>query len=99
MTNTYKSTSKHIGLAIAKRRTELAMTQDQVAEKLGIGYEAVSRIERGISEPTVSRLFELADVFECGIEELLAESSPRAEDQSKRIAAMLNQLSEQDREM
>jgi len=91
--------AEQIGRSIAKRRLTANLTQDQVAESLGIGYEAVSRMERGITIPTIIRLAELAEIFSCGIEELIIESSTRAEDQSEQIRNMLTQLNNEDRKM
>jgi len=42
--------------AKAKQRLESGLTQEQVAEMLGTGNEAVSRMERGPVMPTVARL-------------------------------------------
>jgi transcriptional regulator with XRE-family HTH domain len=73
------------------------MTQEYVAERLGVGYEAVSRIERGAIMPTIGKLVQLAGVFNCPIEELLAESSNRATDQGAVLSKMIQGLSETDR--
>lgn len=91
--------AKAIGRTIAKKRQELDMTQEFVAEQLDIGYEAVSRIERGAVMPTVARLIEFAEVFECRVDELLLESSPRPADQASRIESILAKLSESDRRL
>ncbi len=99
MTKHNQNLAKQIGRCIAKRRQAANLTQHQVAECLGIGYEAVSRMERGVSIPTVIRLAELADVFNCGIQELIIESSTRVEDQSEQIRSMLIQLNDEDRKM
>lgn len=99
MTNTKKLNAELIGKCIAKRRLAANLTQENVAEKLGIGYEAVSRIERGKSIPTVIRLVELAEIFGCGIQELLTESSTRPDDQAEKIKQMLSELNSKDREM
>jgi transcriptional regulator with XRE-family HTH domain len=45
--------AKIVGLAIARQRMLRGLTQEQVAEQLGIGGEAVSRIERGIVMPNI----------------------------------------------
>lgn len=37
------------GLKIAYRRKSLGMTQEQLAEKLGLSFQAVSNWERGVS--------------------------------------------------
>lgn len=91
--------AEKIGQCIAKRRLAANLTQDQVAEKLGIGYEAISRMERGKSIPTIIRLAELAEIFGCGIQELLVESSSRPEDQAAQIKNMLVELNYEDREI
>lgn len=69
------------------------------AERLGVGSEAVSRIERGVVIPTVLRLLELASVFDCEAAELLNESSSRVTDQASRISQLLGGLSETDRQL
>ena len=53
--------NKRIGKAIAKQRQQSGYTQEQVAEMLEIGNEAVSRMERGLITPNVVRLIELAE--------------------------------------
>ena len=99
MTNSKKYLAEQIGKCIAKRRLAVGLTQDQVAEKLGIGYEAVSRMERGVTIPTVIRLADLAEVFGCGIQELLIESSDRPDEQAEQIKNMLAKLNSEDRNM
>lgn len=98
-TNTRKLNADLIGRCIAKRRLTANLTQEQVAEKLGVGYEAVSRMERGKSIPTVIRLVELAEIFGCEIQELLTEFSTRPDDQAAQIKKMLTELNLKDREM
>ena len=89
--------SKQVGLTIAKYRQQSGLTQNEVAEKLNIGYEAVSRMERGIVMPTVERLVELAEIFDCEAADLLTQSSNRIEDQTAQIKSLLSDLGEQDR--
>lgn len=88
-----------IGQCIAKRRQAAGFTQGQVGEALGIGLEAVSRIERGLTIPTVVRLAELAEIFGCGIDALVIETSERSSDQAEHIATLLSTLSKKDRAM
>ena len=89
--------SKQVGLTIAKYRQQSGLTQNEVAEKLNIGYEAVSRLERGIVMPTVERLVELAEIFNCEAADLLTQSSNRIEDQSAQIKSLLSILEDSDR--
>ncbi|MDP9154398.1 MAG: helix-turn-helix domain-containing protein [Pseudomonadota bacterium] len=88
-----------VGRAIARNRIAASLTQEQVAEQLGIGNEAVSRIERGIVMPNVARLVELADIFNCGIADLLTEVSSRSSDQASYLTRLLTRLSSKDREL
>ncbi|MEW6343168.1 MAG: helix-turn-helix transcriptional regulator [Pseudomonadota bacterium] len=88
-----------VGRAIAKQRIASELTQENVAELLGIGLEAVSRMERGVVIPTVVRLFELADIFECEAADLLTEASIRSSDQASHLNRVLSQLSAADRTM
>nr|WP_294839844.1 helix-turn-helix transcriptional regulator [uncultured Methylotenera sp.] len=99
MTKSKKYLAEQIGQCIAKRRLAAGFTQHQVAEKLGIGYEAVSRMERGVTIPTVIRLADLAEIFGCGIQELLIESSDRPDEQAEQIKNMLAKLNSEDRNM
>jgi transcriptional regulator with XRE-family HTH domain len=88
-----------VGKAIAARRADAGLSQEKVAEALGITREAVSRIETGVAVPTVVRLAELAEIFECGIEDLLADASSRKIDQVRRIMDLLDGVSSEKREL
>lgn len=89
--------AREIGKAIAKKRGAAGFTQEQVAEQLGIGLEAVSRMERGLVVPTVARLAELADIFECNVADLLTLASNRANDQALHLSRTLAKLNASDR--
>ncbi|OWG15114.1 hypothetical protein KDK82_4362 [Delftia sp. K82] len=97
--NQHRELFKSIGRTLAQRREAKGMTQDQVSEALQIGTEAVSRMERGLTMPTVQRLAELAEIYDCGIDELLIASSVRTNDQAELIAKILQTLPEADRAM
>ena len=88
-----------VGRAISKQRVRSGLTQEAVAERLGIGNEAVSRIERGVVMPNISRLAELAEIFGCEASELLSEVSPLIGDQASRISHLLAPLDQPDRQL
>lgn len=88
-----------IGRAIAKQRVRSQLTQEEVAERLGIGNEAVSRIERGRVIPNIVRLIELAEIFNCEAAELLGQASFHVDDQSKRIKQLIAPLKQNDRQL
>lgn len=99
MTSNYTEIAKRVAESIKLCRERTGLSQDQVGERLEIGAEAVSRIERGISVPTLVRLAELADIFKCPIEDLLGTSSTRAVDQADYIAQLIATLPTEDRTM
>jgi len=91
--------NKKIGKTVARKRKVAGFTQEEVAERLGIGNEAFSRIERGIVSPGIFKLYELADMFECGIETFLVEGSRRPSDQSEHLTKLMGALSAPDRQL
>jgi transcriptional regulator with XRE-family HTH domain len=95
----YSEIATRVADSIKTCREKSGLTQDQVGELLEIGAEAVSRIERGISVPTLTRLAELADVFQCPIEDLLGSSSNRSADQAEYISKLISALPTDDRTM
>lgn len=62
---------KQIGLFIRDRRLALGLTQQQLADKLGITDKAVSKWERGLSLPDVSLLIPLGKELGVTVTELL----------------------------
>ena len=84
--------AKSVGKAIGRQRQQAGLTQDQVAEHLDIGMEAVSRMERGKVVPTVVRLAELAQLFECELADFLRETSNRPTEQGIVLSQQLAKL-------
>ena len=56
---------------IKNRREELKLSQEYVAEQLGLSRQAVSKWETGQSEPTASNLIQLAEILEISLSELI----------------------------
>lgn len=64
---------KTLGEALKQHREDRKMTQDFVAEAIGVSRQAVSKWENGISDPSTSNLIALAKLFEISAEDLLGE--------------------------
>lgn len=62
---------KKIGLFIRKLRKEKGLTQERLAEKLGVTNRSISRWENGVNMPDLDLLIELADYFDVSIDDLL----------------------------
>lgn len=54
-----------IGERIKEARTDLKLSQESLGKRLGVSREAVSQWERGDSEPTPSRVVEIAQALNC----------------------------------
>lgn len=86
-----------IGSTIAKHRKAVGLTQAQLAERLDLSLDAVSRLERGNIGLTVERLIELAEIFGCETADLLNEGSTRVRDQARELENLLLELAEDER--
>ncbi|MDD6037603.1 MAG: helix-turn-helix transcriptional regulator [bacterium] len=65
--------AKSLGAVIKQHRMECQMTQEFVAEALGVSRQAVSKWESGASDPSTSNLAALAKLYGTTAEELLRE--------------------------
>ena len=67
------SIKKSLGEVLKQHREECKMTQEFVAESIGVSRQAVSKWETGASDPSASNLLTLAKLFNTTAEELLRE--------------------------
>ena len=67
--------NESIGSIIMRLRKEHGMTQDQLANALGITFQAVSKWENGVSSPDISTLPLLADLFGVSVDQLLGRET------------------------
>lgn len=68
-----------IGDRIKYHRKRLGLTQEQLAEHMGISAQAVSKWENNLSCPDISVLPELADLFGISVDELLGKAAAEKE--------------------
>lgn len=66
--------AKTLGEVIKHRRMDCKMTQEFVAETLGVSRQAVSKWESGVSDPSTTNLMALAKLFGVKAEDLLNEA-------------------------
>jgi len=76
----------HVGKRIRHRRWMVGMTQQQLADKVGIKFQQVQKYETGMNRVSASRLWSIADALEVSIdfffEGLEADGSLEARDDS-----------------
>jgi transcriptional regulator with XRE-family HTH domain len=57
-----------VGARLRQRRLELAMSQEELADILGITFQQVQKYEKGANRIAASRLFDLAAALDMPIE-------------------------------
>ena len=65
-----------MGNRIKILREQQGLSQEQLAEGLGVSFQAVSSWERGLSLPDISRLTEIANALQTSIAQLMGEALP-----------------------
>ncbi|MBE6731609.1 MAG: helix-turn-helix transcriptional regulator [Ruminococcaceae bacterium] len=66
---------KSLGQTLKEHRNNCKMTQEFVAESLGVSRQAVSKWESGVSDPSTSNLLALCKLYGISPEELLKNIS------------------------
>ncbi|MCX4162776.1 MULTISPECIES: helix-turn-helix domain-containing protein [Paraburkholderia] len=92
-----KKLARQIGDALARERARRGYTQEQVADRLDVTVETISRFERGAVLPTLTRLVELANVYAVSVSDLLRRGSTRPTDVAEELAHVLSLLTDADR--
>jgi transcriptional regulator with XRE-family HTH domain len=74
----YARLKQHFGTAIRQLRTEKAVSQQIMADHCDLERAYVSRLERGISEPSLSTVFKISEYFGMTPSDLVATVSSLA---------------------
>lgn len=84
----------NIGKVIFLHRKEKSMTQEQLAEKLGVSVPAVSKWETNVSMPDITLLGPIARIFNITIDNLLSFQKELTEDEINQIMTTIREKSE-----
>lgn len=88
--------AREVGASIKARRVELGLSQDQLAELLDVGPEAISRMERGTVSLTIPKLVELANALKSPVEAFLPGASGSVQSGAQQVGLMLQNLDKRD---
>ena len=69
-----------IGERIKKARRVCGMTQEILAEKLGVSIGYVSQVERGITKISLDLLAAISTILSCDIASLITDSAINSQD-------------------
>lgn len=82
----------HVGKRIRHRRWLVGMTQQQLAERVGIKFQQIQKYETGANRVSASRLWDIADALEVPVsfffEGIESEAEQEAAEASAVAAAM-----------
>ena len=78
---------------IRKYRKELGLNQEDLAERLGITLGTVSKWERGISEPDLQYIMDLAELFHVSVDVMIGFTmrGNNADKEAERISTLENE--------
>jgi transcriptional regulator with XRE-family HTH domain len=62
-----KSIDRRVACRIRERRLRVGMTQQQLAERIGVAFQQAHKYERGISRVTAGRLYYIAAALQSPI--------------------------------
>ena len=62
------SIDRHIGSRMRARRTMLGMSQEKLAEALGLTFQQVQKYEKGVNRVGAARLLRIANILDVSID-------------------------------
>src|SRR5919112_2582678 len=79
---------RHVGARVRERRIMLGLTQQQLADLIGVTYQQAHKYERGINRISAGRLYEIAQVLSVPVGYFfdgIGEEGPRQVSQRERM--------------
>ncbi len=59
---------RHVGVQIRQRRTLLGLSQEKLADAVGVTFQQIQKYERGTNRVSASRLFNFSKVLDVSLE-------------------------------
>jgi len=84
--------NKKIGKYLFQKRKDEGKTQKEVADDLGLTYQAVSRWENGDSIPDIETLCLIADMYHVSVDEILQRNAPQNDSNDMLLLAGMSAL-------
>lgn len=75
---------------LAELRKEKGLSQEELADKLQVSRQAISKWERGEASPDTDNLIELAKIYDISLDELVGLSSNKKEERNKELKDSVN---------
>jgi len=86
-----------LGARIKARRMALSLKQDQLADRLGVEVNTISRMECGTHLPSLTRLEQVAAELGVSVASLLGDATTNMHDQAELLRGTLDGLTPRER--
>src|SRR3981081_1893363 len=96
---TKRTANKSIGKSIRAFRHQHGWSQEDVANRLGISIPAFSKIETGVTDINLSRLEQIADIYEIDVVQLLSMDTDEMEQQPSNVNIIQKKLLDREAEI
>lgn len=83
----------HVGLKLKEARLKRGLSQERLAEEMGITFQQIQKYEKGLNRIGASRLWDLAQVLGEPIEYFYKDMNKNTQDQSPRKIHLLRDSS------
>ncbi|WP_114938490.1 helix-turn-helix domain-containing protein [Mucilaginibacter endophyticus] len=94
-----KKTNKSVGKNIRTLRHQHGWSQEDVANRLGISIPAFSKIETGVTDINLSRLEQIANIFDVNVVHLLALDSEEVDVKPSSLSVAQKKLIDRESEI
>jgi transcriptional regulator with XRE-family HTH domain len=97
--NLKKKTNKFVGKNIRTIRHQRGWSQEDVASRLGISIPAFSKIETGVTDINLSRLEQIANIYEVNVVNLLSLEVESTEPQVSNLSIAQKKIVDRESEI
>ncbi|MDB5025033.1 MAG: helix-turn-helix transcriptional regulator [Mucilaginibacter sp.] len=94
-----KTANKSIGKSIRILRHQHGWSQEDIATRLGISIPAFSKIETGVTDVNLSRLEQIANIYEVSVVQLLTVDNEQVEMVPSHLNVIQKKLSDRETEI
>jgi transcriptional regulator with XRE-family HTH domain len=101
MSDSIKKTAanKSVGKSIRILRHQHGWSQEDIASRLGISIPAFSKIETGVTDVNLSRLEQIANIYEVSVVQLLTVDNEQAEPAPSHLNVIQKKLTDRETEI
>ncbi len=100
MIRDFKEIKKRFGIKVREYRKLAALTQEQLAEKVGCSWQTISGIETGYSFPSSKNLFKLSTALNMPLVYLFNFYSPQIDNENEtKLINIFKQLNKEEQRL